>query len=118
MPSNDEVTRRREINLDAARAERAKQKGEPPYIILEGERYELPIELPTAFIEAVVEERLRDGLVVILGEEAVKAIEAVTSMSVEDWEELANGISEAYGIQGGLGNLPASTSSSSSITSR
>jgi len=118
MTQENQVTRRREINLDAARAERAEHKGEPPFIVLEGETYELPLELPTAFVEAVVEERLRDGLVILLGKDAVEAIEAVTSMSVEDWEVLADGIGEAYGVQGGLGNLPASTSHSSSISSR
>lgn len=118
MGDEQQVTRRREINLDAARAERAKQKGEPPFIVLEGQRFDLPLELPTAFIEAVVEERLREGLIILLGEESVKAIEGTTSMSVEDWEVLANGVSEAYGIQGGLGNSPASTSSSSIISNR
>lgn len=117
MP-DEQAAGRREINLDAARAERAAQKGEPPVFILEGNTYELPIELPVAFVEAVVEERLKEALEVLIGKAATEALEASTSMSVEDWEVLANGISEAYGIQGGLGNLPASTSSSSSISSR
>lgn len=117
MP-DESTAKRREINLDAARAARAAAKGEPASLTLEGNTYELPIELPVAFVEAVVEERLQEAMGILLGPEVAAELEASTSMSVEDWEELANGIAEVYGIQGGLGNLPASTSSSSSISSR
>lgn len=107
--SDTNITRRREINLDAARAERAAKRGEPPFFVLEGKTYELPHELPSVFVEAIVEERLRDAMVAILDEETVAELEASTTMSVDDWEVLAEGITEAYGLSGGLGNLPAST---------
>jgi hypothetical protein len=102
--------KRREINLDAARAERAAKRGEPPVIILEGTTYPLPPELPTDFVELIVEERLKEAFAILVGAEALAELEAKTKLSVEDWETIAEGVTEAYGIQGGLGNLRPSGS--------
>ena len=109
MPDGNQAkaaeVKRREINLDAARAERAAQRGEPPVLTVDGKSYELPHELPTDFVELVIEERLRAALRLVIGSDADEL-----KLSVEDWEYLAEEVADAYGIKGGLKNLRPSGS--------
>lgn len=97
----------RHIDLDAARAARAEAAGEPPILTLGGRDIELPVELPAAFLDHIANERLTEALKTIMTPEELEHVFA-QNLSVEDLVEFSDGIGEAYGLKGGLPNLPRS----------
>lgn len=110
----------RVIDLDAARAARAAERGEPAVVIRHGETFELPAELPVDFVDLIVADEYREAFAVLFGDAATagRFIGPPGDLTMDDLAELADGVAGVYGIRGGLGNLPASGASSSNTSKR
>lgn len=107
---------RRKIDLRAAREARGAAKKTPVELTVpdpkkpdEDLSFELPPELPLTFIDLIMADRILEAFETLVDD---RAQELVSALVFDDAEELADQISEVYGIEGGLGNLPASGSSS------
>jgi hypothetical protein len=107
---------RRKIDLRAAREARGAASKTPVDLTVpdpakpdEDLAYELPPELPLAFIELIYSDRIVEAFETLVGD---RAEELVRALNFEDVEDFADLVTEAYGIEGGLGNLPASGASS------
>lgn len=110
------MTERRKIDLNAAREARGATQKEPVELIVGYEAdgktpktYELPSELPLDFVELIQADQVTAAFASLVGAE--KAPELAHELRFEDAEALSELIAEVYGIEGGLGNLPASGAS-------
>lgn len=98
------------IDLDKARAARAETQGETHDLVLGGETYQLPAELPYEWAEASALGNIRVALAALLGEEeAARLFKA--ALSIKDLEEMNDQIAVIYGV-GESGEASASRSSS------
>lgn len=104
------------LDLDAARAARAAEaeaKGEDHVLVIGGQEFSLPVEMPLAFPLALAEADVMGGIRELLGEEqyAEFAANPKTRLSTEDLKELFTGAAELYGFED-VGEALASGSSS------
>lgn len=103
----------RTINLRAAREARGAASKTPVDLVVpdpdnpaEDLHFELPPEMPLDFVELILADRILEAFESLVGD---RAAELRGALFYEDAEELAEQIAEVYGVEGGLGNLPAST---------
>lgn len=95
----------RHLDLDARRAARWEGAGEVPQVVLGGETFDLPVEMPLVFLEALGEMDVGRAVRALVGEEHVERFLG-TGPTVEDLLELR----ELYGID--MGESQASSASS------
>jgi hypothetical protein len=89
------------LDLDAARAARAAKaeaEGEAHVLVLGGQEFELPTEMPLDFVLAAAEGDVAGSLRVLLGEEEYENLRA-KGLSVSDLNELIGGLAEVYGLE-------------------
>lgn len=113
-----ETSTPRVIDLDAAREARAAAQGEAPQLRWKGDTYQLPPELPVRFLEAIAVDDFEPAFTALFEGEGFDVGGFLDTASFEDLRELADGIARVYGLEGGLGNLPSSTASSSTTSKR
>lgn len=89
---------KRELDLDARRAARAEQSGEPPVVVFGGEKFDLPAELPLTFMEHLAAGRFASAVEALVGDQAPAFLAHGPSM--EDLMEL----SEMYAVPLGKGS--------------
>ena len=94
-----------DLDLDAARAARAESRSEPHHILVDGEKFELPPELPWDYFEILETGEMKDALQYLL-EDGFDAFWA-HRLSADDVKDLAVGIPRLYGF-GGPGESSAS----------
>lgn len=97
------------FSMDDARRARAEQQGEPKHFEWGGESYDLPIELPFAFSEALAEGKWRVAVTVLLNGRADAFFEVEPPLTNEDLQVFAEGIAEVY-----TGDTPGESSASRS----
>ena len=85
------------IDLDAARAERAKQLGEAPRITFGGMTEDLPHELPAMFLEYLAADMITDALKEIVSQKFFDNF-MEQRPSIDDLEFLSDHLAKAYGI--------------------
>lgn len=100
----------RVVDLDAARVARAEVQGEPPVVVLGGERFTLPHEMPFTVMEALIA-RDREGFMRPLLGDSYDRFWAL-GLSAEDRDEFIEQVLTVYGMSGGSGNSSASGGSS------
>lgn len=103
------MTEPRRIDLNAAREARGAATKEPVELTVGDLTFELPAELPLDFVELITADRILDAFRALVDD---RAEELRGAMTFDDIEVFAEEIAAAYGIEGGLGNLPASGASS------
>lgn len=59
----------RVIDLDAKRVARAEAQGDPPEVVLGGERFSLPVELPLETLDLMADGQFREAFSILLGGE-------------------------------------------------
>lgn len=96
------------IDLDAARAARREARGgDPIELVVGGQTFTLPDEMPLAALEAFAlamggqPAALIDGLGHLIGEENAATIRAQYELSLDDLLVIFEGASEAYGMTQG-----------------
>lgn len=104
------------IDLDAARAARAETEDGAHDVVLGGQHFALPAELPFAVGNLWAENKTKEGLDMLLGDDA-EAFWALRP-SVADVTALVAGLAEEYGFGGGAGESSASNGSSPNTSSR
>lgn len=85
---------RRVVDLDAARAARAETNGGPLEVVLGGQTFELPAEMPLEVPVLFSAGDLRGGIALLVGDDRVDAFLA-TGLSDADVEEL---VRTGYGL--------------------
>lgn len=95
----------RVINLDEARA--ARQESDPVELVLGGQKFNLPPELPFRFAELAGESKLQEALIVLLGEEQADEFFA-QQPSTDDLAVFSEAIVKVYGLDT-EGNLQGSS---------
>lgn len=110
------MAERRKIDLRATREARGAAQKEPVELVVPDPKdldkdltFELPPELPLDFVELIHDDQVLEAFRALVDDRAEELRGALYYEDVEDFAEL---IGEAYGIEGGLGNLPASGASS------
>lgn len=106
------------LDLDAARAARAAKseaKGNDHVIVLGGEEYTIPPEMPADFALLCMEGNIRGGLRALLDGQFESFSEQ--RYSIEDLLELVDGVADLYGFES-LGEALASRNSSSNTGKR
>jgi hypothetical protein len=106
------------IDLDAAAAARAEERGDPPVVRWKGKTYQLPPECPARFLEAIVVDDFERAFDALFEDSDLSAAAFLDAAGYEDLVTLSQGIAEVYGLEGGLGNLRASGASSSNTSKR
>lgn len=104
-----------ELDLDAARAARAEARGEAPTVILGGETFTLPAELPMRYVWTLVDGEDIDALKVLFDGQLERFL--ATEPTREDILALVAGVPKLYGL-GGPGESPASAGSSNGGSNR
>ena len=105
-----------EINLDAARAARAEANGEHNTVTFGGQVFDLPVECPYTFAEALNRDDPQAMLHALLGADDAARFLAL-GPTVPDLTELVVGVARVYGL-GAEGNSAASNGSSKSGSRR
>jgi hypothetical protein len=98
------MTTTRSVDLKARRAARAEAAGEPPSVEFDDYKWELPLELPLSFIEALSRNELTSACRELFGDKGDEFL-AVVRPTLEDMAELA----KLYGRS--LGEASASPNS-------
>lgn len=107
------------FSMDDARRARAEKQGEPKHFELGGKIYDLPVELPFAFSEALVGGEWRKGIAILLNGQADAFFDVDPPLTNEDLQAFAEGISEVYtGGEPGESTASRSRSSSTGKSSR
>lgn len=104
-----------ELDLDAARAARAEAHGEAPTVVLGGETFTLPAELPMQYVWTLVEGEDIDALKVLFDGQLDRFLAAGPTR--EDILALIAGVPKLYGLAS-QGELPASAGSSNGGSNR
>lgn len=107
------------LDLDAARAARAARvegEQEEHIIVMGGQEFTVPPEMPAQFALLIMEGRIGAGLEKLFGREQYAIFETV-DYSIEDLMELADGVAQLYGFDT-VGEALASRRSSSSNGNR
>lgn len=102
------------LDLDAARAARAAKseaEAEGHTVVLDGQEFALPPEMPAAFALHVLEGNIFRGLEKLFGPEQYAAFDKI-GYSIDDLIELADGVAHLYGFEN-VGEALASRRSSS-----
>ena len=86
----------RVIDLDAARAARAEADEQAVTLRFKGEDFDLPVEMPADFALLANEDRLRDAISALLGDQATRFFEL--GPSLPDIEVLAEQATVVYGV--------------------
>lgn len=115
----------RTFDLDAKRRERAAARAEaeetPVRIRVNGDVYDLPVELPLEVLDALGRLQnddaaaLKPALAALVGPDAWAAMDDGT-LTINDAADVLAGIAKEYGVD--LGNLLASAPSSTSTSTR
>lgn len=95
---------KRVFNLDALRIARAEARAgtEAAVIVIGGEEFTLPAEMPLEFILASSEQRLAAAITALLGaEQHVRLMAVEPPLSGEDFAEIAKAAQAAYGVAEG-----------------
>lgn len=97
MPAPDRV-----IDLDQARAARAEARGdtEAPQIKLDNRHWQLPAEIPLDFLTEVERGAFRRGFTFLFDDKVCEEFLAI-GLSIEDFEELSDGVYAVYGLDKG-----------------
>jgi hypothetical protein len=100
------------FSLKDARRARAEKQGEPKHFEhTDGKVYDLPVELPFTFSEALLEAKWREAVAILLNGQAESFFAVEPALTNEDLQAFAEGISEVY-VGGTPGESPASRSRS------
>lgn len=97
------------FSMDAARKARAEKKGDPKSFEFGGEAFDLPVELPFSFSEALAEGKWRDAINAVLNGQAERFFAVEPPITNEDLVEFATQLSELY-----VGEEPGESSASRS----
>lgn len=89
----------RVIDLDAARSARAEAQAEPVVLRFGGNEYQLPPELPADFAFLAAEEKVREAVAALLGDDADAFFAARPSLA--DLTALAEAAGDVYGVEPG-----------------
>ncbi len=95
------------IDLDAARAARNFAAKRPVAIRIGGELFHCEPELPVLFVENIAAERASLAFAALLVDET-KAAALIGQISMEDLQEVADGIARFYGVTLGKSGRPGS----------
>jgi len=103
------------FSLDDARRARAEKQGEPKMFEFGGESFELPVELPFTFSEALATGQWRDAISALLNGQADAFFAVDPPVTNEDLQQFAMDIADVY-LGGSPGESPASRSRSKSTS--
>lgn len=98
------------LDLDAARAARAEAEGEPHVVVLDGQEFTMPPEMPAQFALHVMEGNIFKGLEALFGPDQYAVFSKIV-YSIDDLLELADGVANLYGFEN-VGEALASRRSS------
>lgn len=97
------------FSLDEARRARAEKQGEPKHFEFGGNTFDLPVELPFAFSEALATGQWRTAIMELLNGQAEAFFAVEPPVSNDDLTEFATQIAEMY-----VGTSPGESSASRS----
>lgn len=100
------------FSLDDARRARAEKKQDPKHFEFGGQTFDLPVELPFVFSEALARADWRTAIKVLLDGQAEAFFDVQPPLTNDDLTEFAQGIADVY-TGGSPGESPASRSRSS-----
>lgn len=107
------------FSMDDARRARAEKQGEPKHFEFGGQAFELPVEMPFAFSEALAEGQWRKAVTVLLDGQADTFFGVEPPITNEDLQVFAEGIAEIYtGAAPGESSASRSRSGSTTKSSR
>jgi hypothetical protein len=107
------------FSLDDARRARAEKQGEPKHFEFGGQTFDLPVELPFAFSEALTEGNWRKAVESLLNGQTEAFFGVEPPLTNDDLQAFAEGITEVYvGATPGESLASASRSSSTGRSSR
>jgi hypothetical protein len=101
------------LDLDAARAARAETRGDPPTVVLAGETFTLPPEMPMRYMWTLLDGDDMAALKVLFDGQLDRFL--ACDLTREDLLALLDGVPHLYGLR--PGELSASDGSSSGTSS-